>query len=439
MPKTCVEFREERATTVAEARKTWEAAEAREGGSTAEDRAAFDRAMDAADGLLERAERAERLEKAETSLKTPSERRSKPIDEAVRDRETRDRKAETEDGKKARVEAYRHWLRYGEVREQLRGNQRMGWDLREPESRDVVISTPASGGYLITPVEISTDIVSQIDNLVFVRQLCKASGSIKTVTSAQKLGVRIKKQRMNAADWTQEIGTVTPDEAMQFDRRDLEPNQLTKLALVSNRTLMLTTDAESEVNEELAYQQSIAQENGFLNGNGTGQPLGVFVASSSGIDTSRDVTTAAATAISGDDLIEMKFSLRQPYLVGPSVAWIFHRLVVKAIRKIKISSSGLAGEFQYVWQPGLTEGAPDKILDIPYYMSEYAPSSIAANLYTGILGNFRYYRIAELPDVMIQRLVELYSATGEVGFKGTHWVDGMPVMAEAFARLKQHA
>ena len=435
--KTAVEIREERATLVNEARKTWETAEAREGGATVEDRAIFDKAMDGADGLLERATRIERLETAETSLITPGERRSKPIDEVVRDRETRDRKAETEEAKAARVASYRHWLRTGEVRENLRGNARSSLD--PSETRDVVISTPASGGYLITPVEISSDIVSQIDNLVFVRQLCKASGSVTTVTSAQKLGIRIKKARMNAADWTQEIGTVTPDEAMTFDRRDLEPNQLTKLALISNRTLMLTTDAEKEVNEELAYQHAIAQENGFLNGNGTGQPLGVFTASSTGIDTSRDQTSQAATTISGDDLIGMKFSLRQPYLQGPSVAWILHRFVVQAIRTLKVSASGLADALQYVWQPGLTNGAPDRILDIPYCMSEYAPSSIAANLYTAVLGNFRYYRIAQLPDVMVQRLVELYAATGEVGFKGTSWVDGMPVMAEAFSRLKQHS
>jgi HK97 family phage major capsid protein len=37
---------------------------------------------------------------------------------------------------------------------------------------------------------------------------------------------------------------------------------------------------------------------------------------------------------------------------------------------------------------------------------------------------------------MIQRLVELYAATNEVGFIGRRWVDGAPVLDEAFARLK---
>ena len=37
---------------------------------------------------------------------------------------------------------------------------------------------------------------------------------------------------------------------------------------------------------------------------------------------------------------------------------------------------------------------------------------------------------------MIQRLVELYAATNEVGFIGRRWVDGAPVQDEAFARLR---
>jgi hypothetical protein len=36
----------------------------------------------------------------------------------------------------------------------------------------------------------------------------------------------------------------------------------------------------------------------------------------------------------------------------------------------------------------------------------------------------------------VQRLVELYAETNQVGFIGRAEVDGMPVLAEAFARLK---
>lgn len=435
--KTCVELREERATLVSEARKTYNEAEKREGGAVEADEQVFTRAMDAADELKGKIDKLERLETAEAELLKPGERRSKPLDEQVRTSAETRSEAEERAFQNRKTDAYRHWLRTGEVRELLKPEARAAAELAE--SRDLTITTTGQGGaYMITPVQISDDIVRQMDNLVFIRELCKASNSITTVTSAQKLGIRQKKTRMNQADWTTEVGSAPPDNAMTFGRRDLEPQQLSKLALVSIRTLMLAKDAEREVNDELSYQFSITQENAFLNGTGSMQALGVFTPSADGVPTTQDVAAANATSISGDDLINVKFSLRQVYLKGPSVSWIFHRLIVKAIRKIKMSSTGgTAGDQQYIWSPGLTEGSPDRVLDLPYAMSEYAPSAITSGLYTAVLGNFRYYRIAELPQIMIQRLVELYAGNGEVGFIGRHFLDGAPVLGEAFARLKQ--
>ena len=36
----------------------------------------------------------------------------------------------------------------------------------------------------------------------------------------------------------------------------------------------------------------------------------------------------------------------------------------------------------------------------------------------------------------LQRLAELYAETNQIGFIGRQEVDGMPVLEEAFARLK---
>jgi HK97 family phage major capsid protein len=260
--------------------------------------------------------------------------------------------------------------------------------------------------------------------------------TITQVTDAKKLGIRKMTTGMADANWTTEVAAVTEDTAMAFDRRDLEPYLLSKLAKISLRTLMLAADAESIVRDELAYKFGITEEKAFLTGDGSSKPLGVFTASASGISTGRDVSTGnTSTAITADGLIEAKFSIKQDYLNSPSAGWIFHRTAVKNIRKLKVASSG-GNDLEYLWQPGLTEGAPDRILDIPYYMSEYAPATFTTGLYVGLLGNFAYYRIAEVAALVIQRLVELYAATNEVGLIGRRWVDGAPILEEAFARVK---
>ena len=219
-----VELREKRATAINEAQTKWNEAEAREGGPTAEDKQAFDAAMDGADALLERIKRMERLETATSDLDAPTPRTSEPLHTETRDRRTGE--LATKESNHQKLLAFRHWLRTGEVRAELRTEQS-----RASEFRDTVISTPAKGGYLITPVQISADIVRLIQDQVFIRQLCQAAGAITTVTDAQKLGIRKRITDMSDANWTTEVAAVTEDTSMTFDRRDLEPQLCSKLAL----------------------------------------------------------------------------------------------------------------------------------------------------------------------------------------------------------------
>jgi HK97 family phage major capsid protein len=166
-----------------------------------------------------------------------------------------------------------------------------------------------------------------------------------------------------------------------------------------------------------------------MTGTGANQALGVFTASNDGIPTSRDVSTGnTTTSIQTDGLIEAKYSLRPGYMAKAS--WIFHRDAVKQIRKLK------DGDGQYIWQQGLTGGQPDRILDSPFKMSEYAPNTFTTGLYVGIIGDFKYFWVVDALSFEIQRLVELYARTNQDGFIGRFETDGMPVLGEAFARVK---
>jgi HK97 family phage major capsid protein len=50
--------------------------------------------------------------------------------------------------------------------------------------------------------------------------------------------------------------------------------------------------------------------------------------------------------------------------------------------------------------------------------------------------DFSYYWIVDALDMEVQRLVELYAETNQVGFIGRLETDAMPVLEEAFVRLK---
>jgi HK97 family phage major capsid protein len=116
-------------------------------------------------------------------------------------------------------------------------------------------------------------------------------------------------------------------------------------------------------------------------------------------------------------------------MMSPNLRWVFHRDAIKQIRKLK------DGNGQYLWTPGLS-GTPDMICEVPFIMSEYAPNTFTSGLYVGIIGDFTYYWIAEALGMQMKRLNELYAETNQVGFIGRMEVDGMPVLEEAFVRVK---
>ena len=218
---------------------------------------------------------------------------------------------------------------------------------------------------------------------------------------------------------------------MSFGKRELTPHPAARLLKVSNKLIRAAfLDAEKIVSDRLVYKHSIVQENGFLNGSGSNQPMGVFTAATAGfgISTSRDVSTGnTATAFTADGLIEALYSLKAQY--RRKATWIFHRDGVKKIRKMK------DGEGNYIWQMGLTANKPDTILNCPYCESEYCPNTFTTGKYVGIIGDFKHYWIADALNIQIQRLVELFAANNQVGFIGRIECDGMPTVEEAFSRV----
>jgi HK97 family phage major capsid protein len=392
-----------------------ERAEAENRAFAPEDRAEIDKMNEAITGHETRISDLEKIDAVEgeepamvAETNARSHRFSKPMDLDSRDRDTR--KSDNPYATRAYREGFDGFLKTG-------------------ERRDVTIGTQASGGYLVAPVEISDDIVKQTNNLCFVRQKAK----IQKLVNAQAYGVRQLTVRMSDPTMMTETASNTADSTMTFARRDLKPNVSSKLVLVSALYLAQAPGADivSFLNEEFAYKFATLQENKFLNGSGTNEPLGVFTASALGVPTASDVTSGATADFIADDLIRMRYGIKQTYLADPKkCGWVISRPLVQEIRLFK------DGQGRYMWMPGFTENAPETILDIPVGVSEYAPAVKTTGSYIAVLGNWDYYRIAEVGDIQIQRLDELYAGTNEVGFLARWYFDGSAALGEAFARLK---
>ncbi len=293
------------------------------------------------------------------------------------------------------------------------------------ELRALQVDSPTAGGYLVAPQEFTAELIKAIDDQTFIRSLA----TVLPVTAAESLGAASLDADPADATWTSELGTGSEDSTMAFGKRELKPYPLGKRIKVSRRLLRLASAAEGIVRDRMAYKFGITLEKAAMTGSGAGQPLGVFTASNDGIPTSRDVATGnAATYPTLDGLIEAKYALKGGY--WQRAAWIFHRDIVKLIAKLK------DGEGRPALELASTPGMPDRLLGLPLYVSEYAPNTATSALYVGIVGDFSYYWLAEALQFELQRLDELYAETNQVGFIGRLEADGMPVLAEAFARVK---
>lgn len=276
----------------------------------------------------------------------------------------------------------------------------------------------ADGGYLV-PEEFERQIVMGLDEANVVRSLAK------TITTSAERKIPVAATH-STAQWTAENGAYTESNPT-FDQKTIDAFKLTDLVKVSMELLQDSMfDLESYIASEFARAFGIAEEEAFCVGTGTGQPTGIFTANGGQVG----VTANSQTAITADELISLVYSLKSPY--RRNAKFLMNDSTISAIRKLK------DGNGVYLWQPSLQAGEPDKLLGYELYTSPYAPTT-GADALAIAFGDFKNYWIADRSGRTVQRLNELYSTNGQVGFVATERVDGKVILAEGIKLLKMKA
>lgn len=273
----------------------------------------------------------------------------------------------------------------------------------------------ADGGYLV-PEEFERQIVMGLDEANVVR------GIAKVITTSAERKIPVAATHSTAA-WTAENGAYTPSDP-HFDQKTIDAFKLTDLVKVSIELLQDSMfDLESYIAAEFARAFGIAEEEAFCVGTGTGQPTGIFTANGGqvGVDNA---------TLSADELISLVYALKSPY--RRNAKFLMNEKTVSTIRKFK------DGNGVYLWQPSLQAGEPDKLLGYDLYTSPYVPEAVSG-AYAVAFGDFKNYWIADRSGRTVQRLNELYSTNGQVGFVATERVDGKVILPEGIQLLKMKA
>lgn len=385
--------------------KTWEQAKAfldshrKNGILSAEDTAAYEKMETEIVDLGHEIERQERLDAFEREMNAPT---SKPLTGKPDNTKPDIKTGRASDAYKAAF-----W-------KQVRAKDGIPTEIRNALSE----GTDTEGGYLV-PDEFEHTLVQALSEENIVRNHAHV---FTTTSGSHKIPVVTTK---GTAAWVDEGGTITESDDV-FGQQLIGAHKVATLIKVSEELLNDSAfDLEAYFTTEFARRIGNAEEDAFLNGNGTGKPTGIFDDTSGA---KLGITTGSATAITADEVIDLFYSLDGAY--RRNAIWVVNDSTIKAIRKLK------DGNGQYLWQPALHEGTFDTLLGKRIFTSPYVPE-IAAGKKTVAFGDFSFYWIGDRQGITFRRLNERYAETGQVGFLASKRLDGKLVLPEAIKVLQQ--
>ena len=386
-------LREKRASLWDAAKKYRDAHIGSDGTMTAEDAATYDRMVDDVDRMKKEIDRLERQEAIENEMNRPVSQPivNRPDDGQPREKEKRGTATD------AYKTAFWNMVRAKAMSYEIHNALKIGED--------------DHGGYL-APDEFERTLVEALEEQNIFRQFAHV---ITTSSGDRKIPVVASK---GTASWIDEEAAF-PESDDTFGMLSIGAFKLATTIKVSDELLHDSVfDVASYIAKEFARRIGAAEEEAFFTGNGTGRPTGILNATG-GAETG---VTSVGANISFDDVIDLYYSLRSPY--RRNAVFMMNDSTVRALRKLKNGSG------DYLWQPSVTAGTPDTILNRPVYTSSYMPT-VAAGAKSILFGDMSYYWIADREGRTFQRLNELYAPTGQVGFLSFERVDGKLILPEA--------
>ena len=298
------------------------------------------------------------------------------------------------------------------------------------EIKSISGTSPSDGGYAV-PRQIDAMIARQLTEISPIRALAQvvqtgSAGYRKLVTTGGTASGWVSETAARPETDTPSFAEIAPPSG------DLYANPAASQAMLDDAGF----DLESWLSSEIAMEFARAEGAAFVNGSGTNQPKGFLKAPTSTLgDAARAfgsvqyVGTGDATGFGTDPeekLIDLVHTMKAGHRQGAS--FVMNSTTLAEVRKLKTSDGA------FLWQPGLIEGQPDRLLGYPVVEAEDMPD-IAGGAYPIAFGNFRHgYLIAERSATQLLR--DPFTNKPFVHFYATKRIGGQVLDSAAIKLLK---
>lgn len=400
MSKRLNELRQEYNSTVKLMRDLHNAAEAEKRGFTTDEQAKYDEARKGLDSLRTRIEREEEL--ADAQLRGAQ---ALPGVEGTADDPDANRAAQR--GGKGRDKydlAFRQYL--------VGGNQSLSDEQRSllTERRDLSL-TGASGGFTV-PQGFQATLVETMR--AYGAFLNPGLATILDTETGNPIPVPLEDDTSNAAAIVAEAASLTTSTDATFGQINLGAFTYRSLVRVS---LELLQDSAFDLEAYIARKLGIRLGRGFnahaTTGTNTGQPQGIFNATV-GASVGHTAVTGNVTSFGYVSLVALEHSLDPLY--RPTAKWMFGDGVLQGL-KTQLDTTG-----RPIWMPDYAvhsqqagQSFPGRVLGYEYTINQDAPA-MAANARSLAFGDFSYYMVRRVRNMMLIRADQRFIDQGQVGF-----------------------
>jgi len=314
-----------------------------------------------------------------------------------------------------------------EVKSFVDGYLRRG---RETELKSITSTPPGDGGFAV-PRQIDAVIAAQLVGISPIRAIAQvvqtgSSGYRKLVSTAGIASGWVSETAPRPETGTPRFAEIAPPAG------DLYANPAASQGMIDDTAF----DLESWLANEIALEFARAEGTAFVNGTGNNQPEGFLSAAKA---TTKDGVRAFGSLQflgSGNatglgtapdaKLIDLIHSLKSGYRQG--AVFVMNSATLASVRKLKTADGA------FLWQPGMVEGQPDRLLGYPVVEAEDMPD-VAAGTFPIAFGNFRHgYLIAEHSATRVLR--DPFTNKPFVHFYATKRIGGKVLDSNAIKLLK---
>lgn len=285
-----------------------------------------------------------------------------------------------------------------------------------------VAGTDSLGGFLV-PQDFSNELDMALEFTGEVERLAK---KLNTAGGAL-LDYPTVNDTATDANLISEAAAVTVQD-VTFANKQLSAYNYASQVRVSMQLLQDNAfDLNAFLVEAMGERIARATNAAFTTGTGSSQPQGIITGSVAG------KTTASATAITADEVLDLIYSIDPAYRNKESFGLMAHNNVISAIRALGIGS---ANDFP-IFIPSMEAGVPDKLFGHNIYYNNDMESSIATGKKTLLAADFSKFVVRSAGGIQMVRLNERYMDELEVGFVAYARKDAAVLDSRAVKHLVQ--